>query len=115
MHQATLPGIVPVEPTSETKPRLVSADHVFQIDPAVAVCPYCEGPLAAQATEWMVDPDDYGTAGDIDMHCLAEEDSPIRHDHMPYVYWLPVQSKVIEWINTHYQFDMVDYPGELKP
>lgn len=71
------------------------------IPPEVALCPYCEGKLTAQANGWQ-EPDEgeIWDVTEIDLQCEHQDiDDPDDHTYMPYVYWLPVEVKVLKWMN----------------
>lgn len=96
-----------------TEFKLVPADHKFEVPKEVAVCPYCNTKLRASVQEWTEDSDGW-VASSIEMICEKEPDidDPLweeftsEHSEMPYVYLLPVQSKVEDWINSNFRFDM---------
>jgi len=81
----------------------------------IAICPYCGGSLTVRANEWN-DWEEAGNdlwkAGGLEMDCETEPDidSPEwrywerQHSDMPYVYWLPVEEHIKEWVNRHYLF-----------
>lgn len=92
--------------------RLVASNHRFDIPPEVAVCPYCEAKLTAQAEAWYERDDGTWGVEEIDLDCTAEPDidSPeyrefvSEHTYMPYVFWLPVRERVQKWINKRFDF-----------
>jgi hypothetical protein len=75
----------------------------------VGKCPYCGGQLDVSSVVgeyleegvWLVD--------DVHLDCMNEPDIDSEewvefnkvHSWMPYVYWLPVQEKVIYWLNVY--------------
>jgi len=92
--------------------QTISADQIISIRSDIAVCPYCNAPVYVTAIEGMVE-DEHGWKADyIDLQCGSEPemDDPEwdgwldQHTYMPYVYQLPVELKIIEWLNRHYRF-----------
>lgn len=101
---------------------------MIRVPREVAVCPYCDEPtpLVARISEleeankrrglWRV--------SEIELECTSEpelfDDEPrmaVRdeweewmnaHSYMPYVYWLPIDLRVLRWINELYRFVMVE-------
>lgn len=89
----------------------VPLNHVFDVPENVQKCPYCDAPLRATASGW--DEDEHGwKAATLEVDCTEEpdidsdewEDHNASHSDMPYVYWLPAEIKVMEWINSQYRF-----------
>ena len=88
------------------------ATHPFEEEitvPAdIAICPYCKGELTAKAEAWEDDDAGRMLVTSIDLTCeneFAEEDDDYEggtdHTYMPYVYWLPVQNMVKDWMNQN--------------
>lgn len=92
---------------------LVKPDHVFKINPDVVKCPYCEGSLRVSVSAWTLEEDGW-VAETVDVECQSEpelgsdewDDWLEEHSEMPYVYWLPVVSKIERLINLKYRFDL---------
>ncbi|ACC81167.1 hypothetical protein [Nostoc punctiforme] len=92
---------------------IVPADYHFEIPEEIAKCPYCETKLHVQVHGW-TEEDDGWVADSIEMVCESEpdidddawDDFNESHSEMPYVYLLPVQNTVQEWINNNFRFDM---------
>jgi hypothetical protein len=85
-------------PTSHPYPYVNA--HI-DIPPDVALCPYCGGKLIAYVNGWE-EPDegDIWDVIEIDLQCEHEDiDNPNDHTYMPYVYWLPVEKRIIAWLN----------------
>ena len=74
---------------------------------AVATCPYCDASLFVQANGWDLEPTRWEVAT-AQVDCTAEPDIDTdewndwwnAHRHMPYVYQLPVDEKVMRWLRT---------------
>jgi hypothetical protein len=96
----------------------VPHDHIFDVPPSVAVCPYCGGKLTVQAEDWVeMDDGTWGVLEDATPHADCEtepddiesdewEDWFESHSRMPYVYQMPVEIKIAKWLNANYRFDM---------
>jgi hypothetical protein len=92
-------------------------DHTISVPPSVAVCPYCGASLTVQVEAWTADGNDW-MATECNPECQAEpeldDDNPNSigdwedfvdvHAYMPYVYWMPVQDKLLQWLNKNYRF-----------
>lgn len=93
--------------------HLVPSGHRFEIPETIAKCPYCNTKLYVEAHAWTEENDGW-VAESIEMICETEpdidseewEDWERSHGDMPYVYLLPVQNQVQEWINNNFRFDM---------
>lgn len=91
-------------------------NQLIGIPESVAVCPYCGGHLYVKLESWTQEEDGTWTADEDCTHaeCDTEPEEHTeewrawveRHSKMPYVYQLPVDVKVLKWINEHYRFDM---------
>lgn len=96
--------------------RVVPADHVFAIPRGVATCPKCDANLHGYAEAWERRLDRSWKAEWIKLNCETEPpinsrkfDNWMRwHYDMPYVYWLPVESRLTSWVNRRYSFDLDD-------
>lgn len=73
----------------------------IEVPPDIALCPYCEGKLTAQADGWeSAGAGQWWNVTSIDLQCEHEDiDDPNDHAYMPYVYWLPVEHIVLKWLN----------------
>ena len=69
----------------------------------VAICPYCSGKLTATFTGWAEDGDAL-KADETHLTCENETEDGDDHTAMPYVYWLPVEMRVQNWVNRNYVF-----------
>lgn len=107
--------------------QLLETNATIAVPIEVAVCPYCGKKLAASLTEWEQSDDSVwlGIATSIDLDCEGEPDLYegdtnaeafdewlAEHTYMPYVYWLPVEVRVRQWINSKYRFSIVDSSTE---
>lgn len=74
--------------------------HV-DIPPEVALCAYCKGKLSAHVNAWEeADEGEVWDVTEVELECENEDiDDPDDHTFMPYVYWLPVEIKVLAWMN----------------
>ena len=78
------------------------------------LCPYCQGNLTYTADSWEEDDNGLWVGDHYDMRCSTEpeldseewDDWFQSHCEMPYVYQLPVDEKVIKYINSKYRFDV---------
>ena len=96
----------------------------LKIPAHVAVCPKCGAEIIAEFDEWEQLDDGTWAAGDGGTHinCTTEPDIDQKewrewfgwHWEMPYVDWMPLQARVLHWINDHYRFEMSE-TGEAKP
>lgn len=90
----------------------VDCDKSIEVPITIAVCPYCYSPLSVAFEEWVEDSSGYLMANNCIVECHAEPDTESeewsdwfdRHSYMPYVYQLPVDLKVLNWINENYRF-----------
>lgn len=88
---------------------LVSKDKEFKFK---NLCPYCKGNLTYRCNGWEQDENGLWMADSFDMECSTEpdvesdewEDWMQQHSEMPYVYQLPVDEKVKDFINKKYRF-----------
>lgn len=79
------------------------------------LCPYCKADLTYQAEGWGQDDNGQWMADSLDVQCHNEPDMEdgeaweewLRvHSEMPYVYQLPVDNRVLSWINERYRFKL---------
>ena len=97
-----------------TEFTLINPHQPLSIPVEVARCPICEQPLFAEFDEWTENDDHTWQAGDCGTHlrCTAEPDFGKQewfdfidsHYKMPYVDWLPLEERVLQWINQRYRF-----------
>jgi hypothetical protein len=103
--------------------KTLPANQRIDVPPQVAVCPYCDGdvPLYAECESWHQRDDGTWEADGIRLECTSEpeleegcdeatedawQDWLDAHTVMPYVYWLPVDRRVLSWINKNFRFDV---------
>lgn len=103
--------------------QTIEAGQRIDIPPEVAVCPYCTEPtpLYAECESWDQCDDGTWQASGIRLECTSEpaledgcdeatedawQDWLDAHTFMPYVYWLPVDRKVMAWINQRFRFNV---------
>lgn len=81
----------------------------------VGICPYCESDLIAQPTAWEQLDDGTWCANESGIECTNQPDPDDEdawdewvqeHTDMPYVYWLPVDTKVLAWMRRQFRFDI---------
>ena len=90
------------------------------IHPEIAVCPYCQSHLIFRdVTEGFYLEDEKLIAESIELECITvsdwidgttDTDRELleQHCYMPYVYWLPVQTTVLEYLKQNFDFVMQD-------
>lgn len=92
--------------------ELVSMDHLFEIPDSVAVCPYCDAKLTASCEAWTEEEEGVWQAEGVTVNCDDMPDFESNewgdwwdgHYYMPYVYQLPVDTKVKRWIDDNFRF-----------
>lgn len=93
--------------------QLLPKDFVLDVPTEVAVCPYCGAALSVQFEWWQLQDDGSWAAVEVHADCTAEPDIETgewtewyqQHSQMPYVYQLPVDTKVGAWVNSYYRFN----------
>jgi hypothetical protein len=96
------------------KHELLSRESVIDIPAGVRLCPYCGAKLRASFDWWTQQDDGSWMAESVDVSCVEEpdideddwEDFWGNHSQMPYVYWMPAQTAVLEWVNKTYRFEV---------
>lgn len=96
------------------KYEIVKPDHVFRIPKDIAICPYCDAEIFAQFDEWAQVDDGSWVGTGVHFDCANMPDDSDQafsvyvreHTYMPYVYRLPVCTKIERWILGKYRFDM---------
>ena len=95
--------------------QLLQTDAVIDVPTDVAVCPYCKAALQVRCEQWTEQDDGSWAAENVHAECTAEPDIEDEdewedwlkfHSDMPYVYQLPVDTRVEEWVKSHYRFDL---------
>ncbi|HEX6925449.1 MAG TPA: hypothetical protein VF167_08460 [Longimicrobiaceae bacterium] len=85
--------------------RAAMLEGIFSVPRSVETCPACGGSLTYQPDSWQQEEDGgYAVIGGM-IACEYEDDWTTDEAHlevnqMPYVYWLPVERKVLAWLNT---------------
>jgi hypothetical protein len=100
--------------TSKTY-TLVNPRAVFRVPKDVETCPICGAQILLEFDEFEQDADGQWmpTACGLHPNCETEpeigghfwEDWFSGHWSMPYVDWLPVESRLLKWFNAHYRLD----------
>lgn len=88
------------------KSDLLPTDVELDIPQDVAVCPYCGERLWATFTAWSLGDQGKWKADEIDLDCENVNSEDIDHYLMPYVYQMPIDEKVLDWVNQKYSFDI---------
>lgn len=92
--------------------QTIDADQIISIRHDIAVCPYCNAPLYVTSIPGMSEDDHGWKADEIELTCGSEPHLESdewgewlkQHSFEPYVNQLPVEMKVIEWLNRHFRF-----------
>ncbi len=93
---------------------LIGTESLIQIPRSVAVCPYCQDQMSAYFTGWTQNKDGTWRSDEIQLDCESEpdidsdewEDWERAHSVTPYVYQLPVEERVMAWVNQHFIFEV---------
>lgn len=99
---------------SQNMLKTVASDHIFEIPAEIAVCPYCDAKLYASCEAWTQIDNGSWIAEQLSIDCETEPDIEAprwdewftTHSEMPYVYQLPVDTKVEKWVNTNFRFEV---------
>ena len=91
--------------------QLVPSDKSFRFK---NLCPYCKSDLIYQARAWSKSNFGMWLADEFDIDCVSMpdfEDSAWRdwfneHSQYPYIYQMPIDEQVKEFINKRYRFIM---------
>lgn len=98
--------------------QTIKCDAIIKIPPEIAVCPICGAEvIIEEIDEWEQEDDGTWSAGEtgVRLNCVtqpafededASDDFMASHWSMPYVDWLPISVRVIEWLRQNYRFDM---------
>jgi hypothetical protein len=92
-----------------SKFKIVRSNHRFLFK---KLCPYCKGDLVYTVNQWEKDDDGIWMASIIESECsnmpdITEckwDDFMELHTVMPYVHQMPVDEKVLKYINDKYRF-----------
>lgn len=94
---------------------LIAPSTIINIPRDVAVCPYCEAALSVSCDTWEEMNDGTWQAEHIECLCHNEPEEMDSkewdewlsvHSDMPYVYQLPVDLRVLAWVNARYRWDL---------
>ena len=99
----------------------LNPDTLLAVPSDIALCPYCQGQLYVGVEGWEQDGDGTWLADCIVLECETEPELPRKgeddiayiydawystHSESPYVYWLPVENKVKNWLNENYRWEL---------
>lgn len=103
--------------------QILAWDQKIDVPPEVAVCPYCGDKLWVECEGLGLCADGTWQADGIRLECYSEpaleegcdkateaawQDWLDAHTYMPYVYWLPVDKKVLSWMATKFRFAVME-------
>lgn len=102
-------GHAPLAGVGGSSFRIVSDKKEFKFK---CLCPYCGGDLTYRCDGWVEDDNGQWMVDSMTSECSTEpdiesdewEDWFSNHSDMPYVYQLPVDMRVQDWINERYRF-----------
>lgn len=83
--------------------RLVRPGHRWVF--TKPACPYCGGKLTASVNGWYQEPDGW-IADDVQLDCENDDEKHEDHCYMPYENWLPVEQRILRWINARYRWQL---------
>lgn len=96
--------------------KILKPNEMVDIPHEIATCPYCRNKLVARCSEWSQCEDLSWEAESLELDCLSEPDMEEDieawnqwvdiHSEMPYVYWLPIENKILLWINSLYRWEL---------
>jgi len=94
--------------------KILEEDTYLEVPEEIAVCPICKAKLFVYCEHWEEHPDGAWIAASINMECETEPDIDSEdwndwfsgHYSMPYVDWLPVEQKLLVWINKNYRWHL---------
>jgi hypothetical protein len=100
-------------------PEILALDlnHPPGLPPALSKCPYCGLKLyIEEITGWCRNEDGHWGVDELSLRCEAEDDidqmvgdeGDCSHSYMPYVYWLPITLRVIDWLNENFLMKVPD-------
>ena len=93
----------------------LKTDAVIGVPEDVAVCPRCGGKLYITCDHWEQCAEDKGwIAASINMDCETEPEILTDdwmewlngHYSQPYIDWLPVEHKLVVWLNKNYRWEL---------
>lgn len=90
----------------------LETDVTLPIPPEVGRCPYCDESLEATFECWAQQEDGTWAAEEIALSCPNSDGyggGDDDHYVMPYVYLLPVETRLLDWVNQRYRFRIDDH------
>ena len=115
----------------EDKIEIITFDYgAIMVPTDIQDCPYCGDNVDIQVEDWTEESPGVWIAESGSLSCSAEpeidsqkwEEHQNEHSYMPYVHWLPAETKVIQWLNSKYRFmkdpetnaSWIKWPKSLK-
>lgn len=96
--------------------KILEANEVIEVPEKIAVCPYCGNKLIAICDEWVECDDLTWQASSLSVDCLSEPEMEENielwkewfaiHSEMPYVYMLPIEQKILAWVNSQFRWKL---------
>lgn len=97
---------------------IIDNDEILplEIPREIAVCPKCDADLIlVDCTGWVDNDEGYQIPDEITVECENQPEDYGDDDYeadqwfdwhydMPYVYWLPVEIKVLDWFKSKYRY-----------
>jgi len=89
-----------------------------EIPGSLFCCPICGNLLTCEIDEWSQNDDDSWGVSEAGLHlsCASEpelSDDPMKyadwfegHYQHPYIDWMPLEHRVLAWMNANYRFEM---------
>ena len=103
--------------------KILDPDKTIEIPVDVAVCPYCHTKITISPDGWLKEDDGSWTCDSFNSWCETEPDMEAdsdvweaylqTHSDMPYVYQLPIDEKITEWLKLHYRFNLLHIQKEI--
>lgn len=106
--------------------KLIDLDDFrgLEVPKNIQDCPYCGDPLwISSIDEWSEGEDGNGPiqVEHIMLDCKSESSMCLKkweewnhwHSQMPYVYWMPAEEKVIDWLNQNFDFAQSNRDREM--
>ena len=81
----------------------------IQIPRCIAVCPYCDDTLLIESIDSITETSGGMAKADLSEPDVADEDEfddwIQYHSDMPYVYMLPIEKRILKWLNAWHEFE----------
>lgn len=96
--------------------KVVEQHDMIQL-PDTFRCPICDAALSpVEVNEWTQRKDGTWVAVGISFDCVTEPDIDSDdwwdwfHGHWPtpYIDWMPLEHRILEWLQKHYRFNVTD-------